>query len=198
MTLQTIGSLVSPLAFDQKIDGKASEVIALKCINVRGALQKLGIVDNWADDLIQQAKSRYLACLNLCESPIEQIMLAGLAFMVVPETDCFPPAIHDVQSGDPWPDKPVVIAPQFNIARYRLDFLVQVKTDTGPLKVAIECDGKQHHNEIKDRLRDFDRDDYLNALGIRTIRYSGAWIYKNAINVSDEITVIISESRRAA
>jgi very-short-patch-repair endonuclease len=191
--MKTIGSLVSSLAYGESINPVAAQAIYENTVRIQQELGLMGIPQQTVLDLIEKGKTRYLTCLNLCESPIEQIMLCGLAFMVIPSTDCFPPAIHDVQSGAPWPVRPVVIAPQFNIARYRLDFLVQVKTKTKTVKFAIECDGKKHHQEIKDRIRDFDRDEYLEALGIKTVRYSGAWIYKNSWTVADEIRCLIAD-----
>ena len=96
MSLQSIGSLTAALAHGQAIDGKAAEIISLHSARTIADLGRLGITMPRILELIEQAKTRYIACLNLCESPIEQVMLAGLAFMVVPGSDCFPPAIHDV------------------------------------------------------------------------------------------------------
>lgn len=195
--MRTVGSLVSKLAYAEDIDPLAAQTVAECSERARGGLALLGFEGEAATSLIEKARAQYLAHLNLCDSPIEQVMLAGMAFMVVPMSDCFPPAIHDVMSGDPWPVQPVVIAPQFNIARYRLDFLVQIKTNRRLTQIVVECDGKQFHSERDAMLADEARDAYLRALGIRTIRYRGSWIYRNSTTVADEIASIVAdESRR--
>ena len=194
--MRTIGSVVAALAYGEKIEPAAAQIIYESSDITRGALTALGMTAERIEELLGKAKTRYLSCLSLCESPIEQVMLAGLAFMYVQDSDSFPNAIHDIQSGDPWPDRPVVIAPQFNIARYRLDFLVHIQTASGIRQIAVECDGRQYHSNIQDRQNDADRDAYLAALGIKTIRYTGSWIYKNASRVADEISCIISEERK--
>lgn len=146
-----------------------------------------------------QAQARILATLNLCESPIEKVALAALGFMVVPGAECFPPAIHDTMSGDPWPNKAVVICPQFVIGRYRLDFLVQVIANDGRKHLfAIETDGVEFHSSIKARARDAARDEYLKAFGIRTVRYSGSAVNRLSHKLGQEIAVIIQELRGAA
>lgn len=147
---------------------------------------------------VGQAHARILATLNLCESPIEKAALAALGFMVVPGAECFPPAIHDTMSGDPWPAKPVVICPQFVIGRYRLDFLVWVRASNGKQHMfAIETDGADFHSSIKARAKDAARDEYLRALGIRTVRYSGSAVNKLSHKLAQEIAVMIGELRGA-
>lgn len=148
---------------------------------------------------LEQARARILATLNLCESPIEKVALAALGFMVVPGTDCFPPAIHDTMSGDAWPVKPVVICPQFVIGRYRLDFLVQVIAEDGRKHLfAVETDGAEYHSSIEARAKDAARDDYLKAFGIRTVRYSGSAVNRLSHKLAHEIAAMVQELRAAA
>lgn len=123
-------------------------------------------------------------------------MFTALSHMLI--EDCFPPAIHEVQSGEGWPEKPVVVVPQFVIAKYRLDFLVAIKHGEKQDWFAVECDGADFHSNKQARQRDTGRDDYLRALGIRTVRYSGSWIIRNSWKVADEIAAIVREKRNAA
>lgn len=149
--------------------------------------------------LLDQARTRVLATLNCCESPIEKAALVALGYMIVPGVECFPPAIHDTMSGDAWPNKAVVICPQFVIGRYRLDFLVQVMAADGQLhRFAVETDGAEFHSSIQARARDAARDEYLKALGIRTVRYSGSQVNRLSHKLAHEIAVIIQEMRGAA
>jgi very-short-patch-repair endonuclease len=96
-----------------------------------------------------------------------------------------------VMSGECWPNKPVVIAPQFVIARYRLDFLVALRAKDYRRLVAIECDGRDYHSLVEDVERDKHRDEYLKSFGIRTLRYTGSWIYKMGHKSADEVPGIL-------
>jgi len=164
-------------------------IAALAACQERAAvdLSALGISAASADSLLTKAKSDLHQFIPMCESPIEQVMLVGLSHMVVPRTDCFPPSLHNSRGKDPWPSRPVVVCPQFAVARYRLDFMVFVNRKW----IAVECDGAQHHDTIEGRLRDEARDGYLEAMGIATLRYTGRWIIKNSFRVADEIASII-------
>jgi very-short-patch-repair endonuclease len=146
---------------------------------VANELSKLEITGGRQRTLLNAAWARFACTVNLCESPIEKMMLAALAYLYIPDADCFPPAIHDVSSGEPWPKKPIVIVPQFVIARYRLDFLVQIDLLEKTWRFAIECDGIAGHAGIDDRQSDRERDAYLDALGIKTLRFSGQDIYRS-------------------
>jgi hypothetical protein len=184
--LKPIGAIVAGLAYDNKVVKEAIEAIDGLADTCLRSLIRLGLTQGRAEELFRGARDAFIEKCTLCESPIEQIMLACLAHRVVPGTECFPPKIHDVYSGEPFPDHPVVIAPQFTIARYRLDFLVSVKTAQGQALYAIECDGKDYHSSIEQLAADKLRDDYLAALGIVTLRYSGQWIHRNKSRAADE------------
>lgn len=184
--MKPIGSIVAGLAYNNKVVKEAIEAIDGLADNCMGSLLRLGLTQGRAEELFQGAKDGFIAKCALCDSPIEQVMLACLAHMVVPGTDCFPPIIHDVYGGEPFPDHPVVIAPQFTIARYRLDFLVSVKIGKRQTLYAIECDGRDYHSSIEQREADGLRDAYLAGLGIVTLRYSGQWIFRNRSHAADE------------
>lgn len=198
MSLKQIGSTVSQIVYGSHVHKDAANVLN-ECRWQCGLdLEALGVSADRAQALMKQAETRFIATCHLCESPIEQMMLAALSMMVVDGTDCFPPAIHDVMSGEPWPVAPVVIVPQFVIARYRLDFLVSVETKTGHYRIAVECDGKEHHSNPADVTRDATRDAYIEKLGILTYRASGSWIYKRNWSMADEILHLLHQNRRAA
>ncbi len=150
--MRAIGSLVAGVAYGENISPRAIE-------------------------LVDGDRDRFAETCRLCESPIEQIMLARLCNMVV-EWVGRHPVVHDLQSGGEFPNHPVVIVPQFPIARFRLDFMVVVVKDRRAWQFAIECDGEKHHNSLTKRRQDHDRDTYLARLGIRTFRYWGTMIYR--------------------
>lgn len=195
--MKPIGSIVAGLAYDNKVVKEAIEAIdAIRSHRISDLLH-LGVTQGRAEQLFGGATAAFVKACVLCESPIEQVMLACLSHMVVPGTGCFPPLIHDVYSGEAFPDHPVVIAPQFNIARYRLDFLVSVKGGKGQDLYAIECDGKEFHSSIEQREADKLRDRYLTAIGVTPLRYSGQWIMRNKANAADEFWAA-TIARRAA
>lgn len=193
-----IGGSVAQMAYGSQVTKEAAAVLNECRWRCMDDLAALGITQDRGSELCRRAEHRFVAMAHLCESPIEQMALAAMAFMVIEGVECFPPAIHDVMGGEEWPNSPVVIVPQFVIARYRLDFLVTVDTAEGRYLFAVECDGAAYHNGPKERRRDFSRDSYLRCLGIKTLRMTGSWMFKNQWKVADEIAAIIREKRVAA
>lgn len=196
--MKQVGTMVSQIALGPHVHKDAVAVLnecRWRCLE---ELKELGLTAARAAELVDRAEKRFIDTAHLCESPIEQMVLAAMSLMVIDGSECFPPAIHDVMGGDLWPESLVVIVPQFVVARFRLDFLVVVMCSDGRFSFAVECDGLKHHSNITDRRRDAERDYYLRCLGIKTIRLKGDWIYKNQWRVADEIEAIIKEKRRAA
>jgi very-short-patch-repair endonuclease len=195
--LQHISSIF-PAAIAEGLSSVAAKI--LDPLNNRAFLElgRIGLTNEFAGKRLAKAKANFLENLGLCESPIEQAMFCCLCHMLVPELNCFPPVVHDIRDGSAWPHYPVVIAPQFTIARYRLDFAVQINDGEFRQLIAVECDGADHHASIEDREKDKNRDAYLLALGIPTIRYTGQWIYRNGYKVADEIAAICNDRRKHA
>lgn len=197
--MQQVGAKVSQLAYGSDVHKDAVAVLNERRWRCIEDLQRAGVPHSRAIDLMAQAERRFVSLAHLCESPIEQMMLAAMSFMVIEGHECFPPAIHDVGSGEEWPTSGIVIVPQFVIARYRLDFLVAIHRDNDPpVLIAVECDGAEHHSGATDRQRDAERDTYLRRIGIRTLRLNGKWIYKTQWRVADELAAIIHEKMEAA
>lgn len=181
--MKPIGAIFPDITFAADIKSAAAALLMDCAERARGDFARLGYVGEPAEKLIDAARVSILQSLPLTESPIEQIMLVALALMVVPGFDCLP-AIHDVSSGEAWPVRPIVVVPQFVIARYRLDFLVVGNANM----IAVECDGREFHDSRQQRQNDADRDDYLTNFGIRTVRYSGSWLTRNGLKAADEIS----------
>lgn len=76
-----------------------------------------------------------------------------------------------------------IFYPQWPVAGFFVDFA------NPKAKVALECDGKQFH---KDKTKDADRDEKLNALGWTVYRFPG-WL---CVAEFDEETMQCSESRK--
>jgi len=114
-------------------------------------------------------------------------MMAGLLF-----ADWYPflsiPAVV-LHPGHMMPKGDLIIAPQFNFGRYRLDFLVMGKDARGNQKwINIECDGEEYHNCSKAQWdADRERDKYLRAANIEVIRHSGAELFNDAKGCAAEV-----------
>lgn len=188
--MQRAGVAVSGIAYDGKVSQDAASIIP-DC--EERAMRRLSMIYGDAGKMVASMKDQAISALPLCESPIEEMMLVALGFMVIRGHEGFP-VIHDLSSGEPWPNKNIVIVPQFAFARYRLDFLVTV----GKRWLAVECDGADYHALPAQRIRDRNRDDYLRDLGIPTIRYSGTWLKRNGAKIADEIEAVLQEWKDAA
>ena len=75
---------------------------------------------------------------------------------------------------------PVTFNRQKVIGKYIVDFYCASK------KIVIELDGSQHYEE-KGRKEDKERDEFLNSLGLKVLRYSNFDINRNFDIVCQEI-----------
>ena len=75
---------------------------------------------------------------------------------------------------------------QHSVGSYILDFY------NTELKLAIEIDGITHQFE-KSRLHDKNRENYLESLGIRMLRFDNDRIYNDLYNVIEEIKLEIND-----
>ena len=122
-----------------------------------------------------------------CESPIEKLMMAGLVFADWYPFLSIPAAV--MPRGGAMPEGDLIIAPQFEFGRYRLDFMVFGKDELGNQKwVNVECDGDEFHNSTKAQWdADRERDKYLLGANIEVIRFSGSELYNDATGCAVEV-----------
>ena len=119
------------------------------------------------------------AVAELCESPIERLLLAALV------AEHFP-----VFCGDQWrsADLALELKPQFGVSRYRMDFAITGKS----VLIGIECDGHEYHEKTKQQAqRDKSRDRILTAAGWRLLRFTGSEINKRPDLCADEIMKVV-------
>ena len=88
-------------------------------------------------------------------------------------------------------DQPIHFNRQKVIGNYIVDFYCT------SAKIVIEVDGSQHYEE-KGLKKDVERDNYLNSLGLKVLRYSNHDINTNFIGVCDDILKYISTSSTAS
>lgn len=120
-----------------------------------------------------------------CESPIEQIMAAILAFTCTGYG--YPTVLGmEIESFG------AIIYPQCLLGKYRVDFCIQCHCDGIFRYLIIECDGHNFHEKTKEQAaRDKKRDRDLSAIKATVIRFTGSEIYRNPTSVKDEIESLI-------
>lgn len=145
--------------------------------------------------------------LELCESPIEQQLLAAMLFMEVPFIEKHPVVARSIAAIDrasaSYPHTPfLAIVPQAEVGRFRLDFLIVAKFSSEAAHqrlFAVECDGHDFHEKTKQQAaRDKSRDRALLIEGIPMLRFTGSEIFAGAGNCADEIGHMIFEAWRKA
>lgn len=146
---------------------------------------------------------------NLCDSPIEGVMLGAL-LLVAAERDmnvALQLGYRDEQLttlGMP----SLVVTPQAQIGEYRVDFLLEYR-DVVPdfsvkekardgteipgskdvsSRVVVECDGHDFHERTKQQAsRDRQRDRSLQATGYMIFRYTGSDLWRDPVAAADEV-----------
>lgn len=90
----------------------------------------------------------------------------------------------------------IVIVPQYQWGRYRLDFLLML----GAVRVAIECDGHDYHERTKEQAaHDRRRDREIQRSGLAILRFTGSEIYRDARACAHEtVDFILSRLAPAA
>lgn len=143
---------------------------------------------------------------ELCESPIEELMMAALQFCEFGyfrgphpvEKISFDDA-KDVAFNMHHSMAKVMICPQYPVGAYRLDFAVFVMGfDHSIARLAVECDGHDFHEKTKQQAaKDKKRDRDLMLAGWRVFRFTGSEIYKdvgNCISYLDQFLYPFVES----
>jgi very-short-patch-repair endonuclease len=133
------------------------------------------------------------AAINYCQSPIEQMMLAATIF-----TPCgygnIPMAIWKTDLPFPPPEKMILISPQFEFLRYKIDLAVFCQAFSGDeIRVAIECDGHDFHKTKEQLKRDRKRERVLQINGWHVLRFTGTEIWKDAELCASDVGDFIFE-----
>jgi very-short-patch-repair endonuclease len=94
--------------------------------------------------------------------------------------------------GDMWMPRPwmCLIAPQFEIDQYRVDFCILFQ---GPnagecFHIIVECDRHDFHEKTKKQaMRDKKRDRHLQAYGFKVFRFTGSEIWNDPHLCAEEV-----------
>jgi very-short-patch-repair endonuclease len=118
------------------------------------------------------------ATTKLCQSPIEQLMLAGLVWT---KYGCEKGLVEiwDSTSRCAKPPADVVIAPQYQIEKYRVDFAIFINVIANEeIKIAVECNGHWHAQSKEQVARDTKRDRDIQ-IGWKTPSFTGSEIWRD-------------------
>lgn len=158
--------------------------------------------EGWALREYERRLSFLKQFLVLCESPIEQQLLAAMMCMEIPFIDGHPSVPRTVEIAGTFHEiephgRFLAIVPQAKIGRYRVDFLLIAKFNEAPpvRLVAVECDGHDFHQKTKQQAaRDKSRDRELLLGGVPVLRFTGSEIYADASACADEIASLIFDT----
>jgi hypothetical protein len=148
--------------------GKGLTALQMGFEHLRRRARTMELSEASTELAIQQAQTEFAKGEALCESPIERAMLAALITGEWSGFATIPPRVHNGMDKDemlPWGD--ILIIPQMAFLRYRLDFGVLVR-------VAVECDGADFHNDYR---RENLRVAYLKSWNIPVFKFTGKEIH---------------------
>jgi very-short-patch-repair endonuclease len=132
-----------------------------------------------------------------CESPIEELLLAGLyadhrisAFTQIVFLGC--PETYDPFTSRHVQSETFYIYQQAKVGPYRVDFLIQdasVPTEIqAPRWMVVECDGHDYHERTKEQARrDKKRDRYFQSRGLKVLRFTGSEIFADPQGCAEEV-----------
>lgn len=140
-------------------------------------------------------------CIDFLESPIERIFFTTFQVTFTILGSSIFAAKTDESERDireRYPKWTVIVRPQKNIERYRVDFLINVHLDDGSVRgIVVECDGHDFHEKTKEQAaKDKSRDRVLQSLGYQVFRFTGSEIYRAPIDAAHEIVVHIQKLLR--
>lgn len=124
---------------------------------------------------------------DTCDSPIEEIMGGALVAMFLKAG-----AKAEWTTEPEKSDADVLIIPQFNIERYRADFLVNWVH--GDKTIVVECDGHAYHRANFEQIeRDHKRDMRIRKHGHEVMRFAGHEIHRDAYSCAWQVVKAINK-----
>lgn len=141
------------------------------------------------NDYLLDCKRYALNEIRRCESPIEQLL--GIAFL---NETSFVQGYLDSRS--PRTDGYLAVLPQYQIdtpsGKFRLDFLLELRTNLGTFRLAVECDGHAFHEKTKQQAaRDKRRDRAIVQEGVAIVRFTGSEIWANPRRCANEAVITL-------
>lgn len=142
------------------------------------------------DDLRSEGMDLFEDAISLCESPIEQRLMAALLWIR-------PVILHFAGNRFSLALQGMTVTPQKSIPPYRVDIFIEVTPPyqaAKPFGFVIECDGHAFHEKTKEQAAaDKARDRYFAGLGYRVFRFTGSEIHKDAIGCAEQVRLAICD-----
>jgi len=123
--------------------------------------------------------------LELCESPIEQLLRLGMEEIGMCLTDGY---VWNLEHQEEF---------ELDGKKYRADFMIEYTPnmlDQNRIinKMIIECDGHNFHDRTKEQAkRDRERDRLFQKHGIAVLRFTGSEIVKDPVKCAEEFMAFI-------
>jgi very-short-patch-repair endonuclease len=133
---------------------------------------------------------------GLCESPIEQRLLAAMLNCPYLLDGYSWATIGSKEQLNGFDGRETLIVPQLELGRFRVDFGVAwFRPIAGLITVAVECDGHAFHERTKEQAaRDKSRDRTLLGMGWPVMRFTGSEIFADADDCANDIADTIFET----
>lgn len=161
----------------------------------------LGLANEYAEEAAQGASRAYMSTFERmrkkCQSPIEEMLLAGIISVASGETS-FSDRSYT------WPEYPrvpfdgVYCRLQAKVGPYRPDFLFifQYKSkEENKRFLVVECDGHDYHEKTKEQAKhDKSRDRWMTQNNIQLLRYTGSEIYNDSDGCAEEVCALIEKT----
>jgi hypothetical protein len=150
------------------------------------SLKAADLVRSALQDLVYSHTDTFEAMRARCDSPIEELFLAGLMAASFRHADCI-----EFREGGPL-NGPAPIRPtcyqQVRISEYKVDFLIVRPSVSASRNVVVECDGREYHALVQEQTsRDRERDAFLNRTGYTVLRFTGAELNADAYRCGYEV-----------
>lgn len=135
----------------------------------------------------------------LCESNIELMLLMAFELMnffyVGPGGRPVSQIVRDGVTCDPAASS-IMIEPQFQWGKYRIDF--RIAHSGLEMPIFVECDGHDFHERTKEQAeRDRSKDRAIQEAGIPILRFTGREIYRSPFGVANQILAFVVSRLKA-
>lgn len=145
---------------------------------------------------LEGMRSVFIRGAMRCGSPIEQIMLAALIWA---RYGYERKLVEIWNSADNPPQAAVVIAPQHQTEKHRVDFALFINIVANEqIKIVVECDGHDFHEKTKEQAaRDKRRNRDLEIAGWRLLHFTGSEIWRDPRACADHVAALVTNEIEA-
>lgn len=165
------------------------------CLAFKARAIRMGLAGPGLDVAMRKAWAGAKKLAACCESPIEREMALPLVMADYDGLLTIPPVVFNPAEDDLCPPGDVVIMPQLQLGRYRLDFAVIAEVERGRCVFAVECDGLRFH---QDKMADLRRQACLESMGVRFVRAWGREIRDDPHEIARRVASAVTAWHREA